>query len=151
MYWQVFEFNWLSCLGFRIVYYYISTYVCVSPFLKVRHSCSSHMFVTHVRHTCSSHKFITHFSVAKATLHSQMSVRLFIHHKTPQQLEIIILHHSWLILLSFRDFWAFQLVSKGTEQNQVKSCDEHKICIGHLTNWAIDQVIFCCNDNFNLL
>ena len=104
VYWQVFEFNWLSCLGFRIVYYYISTYVCVSPFLKVRHSCSSHMFVTHVRHTCSSHKFITHFSVAKATLHSQMSIRSFVRHKIPQQLEIIILHHSSFNILhsSFR-------------------------------------------------
>ena len=59
VYWQVFEFNWLSCLGFRIAYYYISTYVCVSPVLKVRHSCSSHMFITHVCHTCTSHMFVT--------------------------------------------------------------------------------------------
>ena len=50
------------------------------------------------------------FSVAKATLHSQMSVRSFVPSvsqsvtKTPQQLQIIILHHSSFILPSFRDF-----------------------------------------------
>ena len=42
-----------------------------------------------------------HFSVAKATLHSQMSVRSSIRLsviKTPQQLEKIILHHSSFII-----------------------------------------------------
>ena len=38
-------------------------------------------------------------SVAKATLHSQMSIRSSVRHKTPQQLEIIILHHSSFIIL----------------------------------------------------
>ena len=60
------------------------------------------------------------FSVAKATLHSPMSVRSSVCSvvlTTPQQLEIIILHHpsfilhhSSFILPSFRDFEAFQLV-----------------------------------------
>ena len=43
------------------------------------------------------HQVSSIFSVAKATLHSQMSVHLFVRlsgSKTPQQLEIIILHHS---------------------------------------------------------
>ena len=47
------------------------------------------------------------FSVAKATLHSQMSIRPFVRllvTETPQQLEIIILHHSSFSLPSFRDF-----------------------------------------------
>ena len=60
------------------------------------------------------------FSVAKATLHSQMSIHLFVCSsvcKNPQQLVIIFLHHSScffchssFILPSFRDFYAFQLV-----------------------------------------
>ena len=74
------------------------------------------------------HQVSSIFSVAKATLHSQMSVHSFVRlsgSKTPQQLEIIILHpssfihhhssfiihyssfilhHSSFILLSFRDF-----------------------------------------------
>ena len=40
---------------------------------------------------------LTKFSVAKATLHSQMSVRSSVT-ETLQQLEIIILHHSSFIL-----------------------------------------------------
>ena len=56
---------------------------------------------------------LTCLSVTKATLYSQMSVHSSICHKTPQQLEIIILHPSTFIILhsSFLHFATFKLFS----------------------------------------
>ena len=63
------------------------------------------------------------FSVAKATLQSQMSVCLSVCpsiSKTPQQQEIIIIHHSYSIFIilhsSFLHFVTFKLLSLFTKQ-----------------------------------
>ena len=104
------------------------------------------MFVTHVRHTLLS----------KATKQNQI--------KSCDEHE----HVHWaLIPLSYRSCHILlrnYLSYLHTKQNQIKSCDEHEqtkfclkqqnrirskvvtnlnICIGHLTNWAKDHVIFC--------
>ena len=56
----------------------------------------------------------TRFSVAKVTLHSQMSVILSVCNQNPKQLEIIILHHSSFILwlLSFSAYFTLYDIDK---------------------------------------